>query len=240
MPARVDSGESYRDIVERVFSEEFMGQLAKRFDFDLDLDRLNVRRELRGIASAYIVGARDDGGKSAKEQQNRYRQLRSAVTRFANLVKEFEDNDIATDLRRFAIWKKEDSPHSDEVIAGQRTRKQSDFLYRHFLNLLELLDEAARHRINFYKAPRGRPRNLALQGVIMKVEQFWTFDLHRKFSVDYHKGAGLTEAFEFIRALIDPLDDVTDQQIITAMREEIRNQRSGRIKPKSPKQPFTK
>jgi len=74
-------------------------------------------------------------------------------------------------------------------------------------------------------SPRGRSKNMALANLVIHAADFWEMDLKRRFRIDYHKGAGLTPGFEFVKALLKPIDDVTDTQIITAMRTEIKVRR---------------
>jgi hypothetical protein len=222
MPSQVDSGnEPHHAIAKRIYSHEFLNQLAKTFNFDLD--KHNARYELRKIAEAYIVGCRNDGEKLQKELRHRYRQLSGAISDFAGRLNKSDDyDDIATEMHRVAIFSPLEASYMDDVIVAQKARGDTEFLHRHLLNLLELLTVTAKHRIKFYEGTRGRRKNRGLQAVIMKGHQFWAFDLDRKFSIDHHHGTGLTDAFQFVRALIEPFGDrITDTQIITAMRAEI-------------------
>jgi len=66
---------------------------------------------------------------------------------------------------------------------------------------------------------------MALQNLVIHAADFWELDLKRRFRIDYHKGAGLTLAFEFVKALLKPIDEVTDTQIIAATRTEIKLRR---------------
>ena len=66
---------------------------------------------------------------------------------------------------------------------------------------------------------------MALQNLVIHAADFWELDLKRRFRIDYRKGAGLTPGFDFVKALLKPIDDVTDKQIITAMRTVIKLRR---------------
>jgi hypothetical protein len=226
MHARIDDGKKdLRDLADRVYSDGFLAGLAKRFAFDLA--EHNAAYELRRMAYSYIALRRDSGDDWQDEQRTRYRRLRTAISGFAELLKTFEDDDIATDLFLTGQWKADQGFASDELIASQKGKTRNDLLYRHLLGLLDLLDATAQRKIASYKGTRGPRRNDGLEAIVMKAFVFWKMDLKRRFTVDYHKGAGLTEAFQFLRALIDPLDDVTDQQIISTMRRQIALQRGG-------------
>ncbi|MGH7075642.1 MAG: hypothetical protein ACREFD_15800 [Stellaceae bacterium] len=213
MPARIDNGNEFPgDIANRAYSDEFLTELAKRFRFDLSDE---VKKELRHMAHVYIANLRGDNGEDwEREQRKRYRRLEKATLRFAKLVKEFEDDDIASDLFMAARATQNEKLVSDVLIAAQRKMSHNRFLYSHLMNLLELLAVTAEEKIKSHALPRGPKRNLGLQSITMHAIALWSVDFGRKFTVDYHKGAGLTEAFQFMRALIDPLDDVTDKQIM--------------------------
>jgi hypothetical protein len=91
--------------------------------------------------------------------------------------------------------------------------------------LLQLLKAAAEPRVQDLGSPRGRRKNIALANLVIHAADFWEMDLKRRFRIDYHKGAGLTPGFDFVKALLKPIDHVTDRQIITAMRTEIKLRR---------------
>lgn len=47
--------------------------------------------------------------------------------------------------------------------------------------------------------------------------------LERQFTVDYHQGSGLTEAFAFVNLVVAQIDSaITETEIITAMRTIIK------------------
>jgi hypothetical protein len=225
MPARIDNGNEFPGaIVDRVYSNEFLTGLAKRFNFNLTDE---VKNELRHMAHVYIANLRGDSSEDwDKEQRRRYRGLKNATSRFAKLVKEFENDDIASHLFMTALATRNETLLSDKLIAAQREMPHNRLIYRHLMNLLDLLTLTAELKTKFHIARRGPKRHSGFHSITMHAIALWSVDFGRKFTVDYHKGSGLTEAFQFMRALIDPLDDVTDTQIITAMRDAIRNWRS--------------
>jgi hypothetical protein len=231
MPARIDNGDEFPGtIADRVYSDEFLSGLAKKFNFDL---KDKVRSQLRHMAHVYIADLRDDSSEDwHKEQRKRYRRLGHATSRFAEFVKEFEDDDIASHLFMAARATLNEILLSDELllIAARQKMSHNRFLYRHLMNLLDLLALTAAQKAKSHALPRGPKRNSGLQSITMHAIALWSVDFGRKFTVDYHKGTGLTEAFQFMRALINPLDDVTNTQIITAMRDAIGDWRSGLTK----------
>jgi len=60
-----------------------------------------------------------------------------------------------------------------------------------------------------------------IECVVRRSADFWGDHLNRKFTVDYHKGAGLTPAFLFVQKLINEIELIADNKIINAMRSEI-------------------
>jgi hypothetical protein len=89
------------------------------------------------------------------------------------------------------------------------------------LRLLELTKATSAWHAQKMASRSGRRANLGLHELARKAAEFWIEVLHEPFTLDYHEGAGVTRAFEFVKALVTPLDDVTDKQIVTAMRAQI-------------------
>lgn len=67
--------------------------------------------------------------------------------------------------------------------------------------------------------PKGRKPNFALECLVRNIAYLWADILKRPFTLDYHKGSGVTEAFAFVKAIagfVDP--EITDTKLITATR----------------------
>lgn len=224
--ARIDQENEFPgDIADRVYSDEFLAGLGKKFNLNLTIE---VRRELHRMAQIYIANLRlgtDDSWD--RTQRRRYRQLKSAASRFAKTIKAFEDDDIASHLFMTVRVMENEALLGDKLISAQRNMPHNRTIYPHIMNLIDLIGEAAECKVKEFIFPRGPKGNPGLHSMTMHAIALWQVDFGRRFTVDYHKGSGLTDAFQFMRALIDPLDDVSDQQIITAMRHAIKLWRDG-------------
>ncbi|HCE25245.1 MAG TPA: hypothetical protein DF282_22425 [Hyphomonas sp.] len=71
------------------------------------------------------------------------------------------------------------------------------------------------------KLPRGRPGNVGLEKCIDYLWHVWEGSLGRPFTLDYHQGAAMTPAFDFVKDFLMPVSDFTDAEIMTAMRTVI-------------------
>jgi len=50
--------------------------------------------------------------------------------------------------------------------------------------------------------------------LVIHAADFWEMGLKCRFRIDYHKAASLTRDFDFVEALLKPIDDGTDTQIV--------------------------
>tara|TARA_R100000005_G_scaffold91812_1_gene64561 strand:+ start:1503 stop:2147 length:645 start_codon:yes stop_codon:yes gene_type:complete len=64
----------------------------------------------------------------------------------------------------------------------------------------------------------GRPRNKGLQGFTEYMWMLWADELGRPFTLDYHRGSGTSQAFQFVNDMLAPAYDATESEIINAMR----------------------
>ena len=87
---------------------------------------------------------------------------------------------------------------------------------------MRLLDNAADKGIEDFAPERGRKRNYPVENFVRRAHYIWVKMLGRPFTVDYHKGSGLTPAFDFVYYLLHHLDDnIPENGIVTAMRKVI-------------------
>ena len=85
---------------------------------------------------------------------------------------------------------------------------------------------AAELGITRFSPVKGRKRNYPLENLVRRLAFIWTETFERKFTVDYHQGSGLTEAFEFVELVATELGlSVTDTEIVTSMRTVIKERR---------------
>jgi hypothetical protein len=223
-----------KDAAQRLYSDRFLAQLGERFDFDALGPETAL--ELRRMARFYLFARREQNkADQTNTDQKEYRTLRKAALRFIALIKTAqEDSDIATDMYLLAARHRSSDPFGISDLPESGIEGRNDRHYRHLVGLANLLAAAARDKIDHLKLPSGPRKNEALEILAQSASYFWSHNLGRKFSIDYHQNSGLTEAFRFVQALLAPFgDNIGDQQIITAMRAAIksRNAREKRLKP---------
>jgi hypothetical protein len=219
--ARVDDGvEHPRAIAARVYSDRFLSGLKADFGFNaLEPD---IAAELRDIAFRYIVFRREENQPAYRKTSRRqFRALKTATERYLPLLAHHQKRDLASDIHlvaslEYAENKKVNIPR----IAGSKRFDGNAYL-EELMRLLQLIKRTAGWQARHLGDRGGRPKNLGLEELTRKAAEFWRTRLNRRFSVDYHEGTGLTPAFKFVRALLAPLDDISDRQIVTAMRAQI-------------------
>lgn len=84
----------------------------------------------------------------------------------------------------------------------------------------------------------GRPSALGVYEFVATMAAFWEDVLHRRFTVWYHQGRGMTDAFEFVRDAIAPLGSIPETQLVTAARKAVRELRETHRNPEQDEQGF--
>lgn len=83
-----------------------------------------------------------------------------------------------------------------------------------------------RPRKNPQQSKRGRPSEYGLECFVAALVDFWVDDAHQRFTLDYHKGAPISRAAQFLIDALAPLDEVPDRAVITAARRIQRERRA--------------
>jgi len=219
--ARADDGSKWpRRIAERIYSHQFLSGLKERFGFNALEPQMT--EQLRDIAFRYVFFRREENQPEYRKRGRReYLKLQKATADYLVLLKQHEKRDIASDINLVAsIDSKWDDLRDYPQLVGRRRHNARAYVHT-LLRLLELTKATAAWHAQTMASRSGRHANLGLHELARKAAEFWIEVLHRPFTLDYHEGAGVTRAFEFVKALVTPLDDVTDKQIITAMRAQI-------------------
>jgi hypothetical protein len=216
--------EEIKDLVPVLYSDQFLAGLAKRFDFPpLAPEAVD---EFRSVARHYLV---INGEEPLRARASEYHREAMALLRttekFIEALKQAQEDDIAFEMFRLA---RSHRPPTDKFDIADLPEAQLEMRnnrhYEHLLGLSRLLAAAAQRQLDQFKLPQGRRKNAGLQWLVDYADIFWTGTLHRKFSIDYHQGSYLSRAYEFVEALVKPLDSsVTETQIITAMRAQVKS-----------------
>jgi len=100
-------------------------------------------------------------------------------------------------------------------------------------DLVKVLDRALEIEIGMMNPDKGgRPSNLGMFPSLEYLAEFWESQLVRRYTLDHHKGTGLTPAFNFSKKVILRLDDVPESQLITGMRKVVGERRDHINRPK--------
>lgn len=214
--ARADNGtDRPRKIGDRIYTDAFLAELQRQFGFEAT--RAETAALLRRIAGRYILGRRWENQASLlKSDHRKYIALKEGTERYQALVKQYDEDEIGSDMKTAA----------QQLDWPQPEPSDPEGYYRQLLLLLELLRTAAIRQAGYLASRGGRPKNFGLEDLTRLAADFWIGELGRRFRIDYHQGAGVTPAFEFIKALVTPIDDVSDKQIVSAIRAEIARRRS--------------
>jgi hypothetical protein len=226
MRARVDIDEDFpaEKLIEKIYDREFIAELSQRFGFDGS--DASIVEELWWIGSRYILGRRFEGEETyAKEDRATYRRLLLSIEKFEGDLTGFE-LDLIHHMFLVSRWNNEPKPQTDFPHLSDHQKKRGEPYYFELLRMLSILKIAVEGEVDRNTPRGGRPKNGGLVLAIPQIGYLWELGIGRRFSIDHHKGVGLTEAFEFVKALLIPLDDISDTQIVTAMRVEIKSRRT--------------
>jgi hypothetical protein len=207
---------------DKMITEQFLVDLRARFEITLETSALVD--EFEPIARRYAVDLRVFSDEATERTlRSNYQTLKSETARFRELLFAPEYEDLETDL--YWAVRHKIAPVSDANIPviGHAQGKPGSFYLSELENLLALLDSAADLGIARFAPIRGRKRKYVLENLVRRLAYVWADMLGRKFTVDYHKGSGLTEAFAFVSLVVTEMDSaVTENEIITAMRTIIK------------------
>lgn len=209
-------------IADKAYSDEFLAELGAKFNFDALAPKM--AQEIRGVGWRYFADKaldNDDGAMRA-ETRKEYRALKKQIANFAEFLARPEYVDIASDMYFAALRTGAPPPKTDFPHLSDHEKLRGAPYLAELQRLLKLLDFAAKEGIKSASPPKGRKKNYAIGNFARRAAYVWTDMLGRPFTVDYHKGSGLTPAFEFVQSLVKRLDPtVSDTAIITGMRTHI-------------------
>lgn len=204
---------------ESILSDSVLDGIADQLAFGPFAE--DVRNELRIAVRRYaldqkIFGTYEDELKSVGAD---YKALKKKVSDFRAYLELPEYSNLASDLYSAALHKNEPAPKTDfpEITDFERTRGEPYLL--ELKRLLSLLEDAADIARDRSAIPKGRKPDYPLLGMVRRLAYVWTELLKQKFSIDYHKGSGLTPAFQFVSLVVQKvIPDLRDTEIVTAMR----------------------
>jgi len=214
MPARADSSDqSPTQIVRRIYDGSFIEGLSQRFKFDGNSP--DIVKALLHMGVSYIVHRRLENTTSAAQSRRSAATLKRAINTFRKAIKKGEDLALPELMAIGALYAND--PVLD--IYDLEIEGKDDAYFYGLLRLLDFLEKGLDEEIRHSTGKPGPRANLGLQTMAIHAGQFFAVQLNgRPFTIDQHKPFKATQAFDFVKALVDPLDDVTQDDIITAIR----------------------
>jgi hypothetical protein len=204
------------------FSPEFIVKLGDEFKFDGNSQK--IIDEINYIRSGYVVARNADGheayGQSARKN---YIEIYKGIHEFRTVLERHETQDLASDMYYGALELNEPEPQTEFLELSEFEKTRGKPYYLELLRLLMILETGVEKTIDNLSPTRGRKRDYAVEAAVRRAADFWQIFLKEKFTVDYRAGAGLTRAFLFVQKLLNEIEPVPENKIITAMRSEIAN-----------------
>lgn len=214
-----------------IYTDEFIAELAHDFDFDASSN--HVLSRLYEIPFRYHLGNRiDHKGEGLKEARKDYERLQKALVTFQQELEKFHGTGIDMELWEGAKALPMFDPDLDARNYPEFVYKSSIAYYFEFFRYLNFLQLGIHKQIGRLKSVGGRPKRFGLSLAVSYISQFWIIDLNRRYSLDYHQGSGISEAFAFTSRLIQQIEPVEERKIVTAMRALIKENARFRDQPK--------
>jgi hypothetical protein len=222
MRARIDETgeENTHALIDAAYSDQFL--LAFERQFHLESGESEIRRELNNIGRHYLILRRSENDREMRRELRRqYAQLAKQTGNFLKILRDAPHDDIASSLYMTALRLGEGMPATifPELSAHEQRQSGEPYLLE-LIRLLELLDKSALEQANYFRERRGPKINLGLEYLVRHVADLFLTTLNRPFTIDHHKPVAASKTFDFVGALIAPLDDVSDTEIMTAIRAE--------------------
>lgn len=216
MPARVNRRSRSLDAqIGRAYTAATIREISERHNFDGSDPQW--RHAITSAARRYLsVKGRQELAEASLPKDKFRAMLSKKVQRaIETLIDALDDEDhVLVGLEMIGLAKKmrvhlPERPGLENAVA----------LLPEMRNGLRLLSAALRDMKGSNRTPkRGPKRDLALIRFIDYLRDFWVGRLGRKFTLDYHQGAGVNKAFYFFKDAIRPIADVSDTRLVTAMR----------------------
>jgi hypothetical protein len=216
-----EEGSAFQPLLETeaALSDSVLADIADRLGLESFTEV--VRNELRIAGRRYALDQKvfstyEDELKSVGAD---YKALKKKVSEFRAFLEQPEYSDLTSDLYLAALHKNEPTPETDfpEITDFERTRGEPYLL--ELKRLLSLLEDGSYIAMGTSAVPKGRKPDYPLVSLVRRLAYVWTELLKQKFSIDYHKGSGLTSAFQFVSLIVQRIiPDIRETEIVTAMR----------------------
>ena len=154
-------------------------------------------------------------------------QLAKQTHKFLQILRNAPHDDIAFGLYMTALNLGAAMPNTIfPELSAHAQRQSGEPYFRELIRLLELLEKSALEQANHFRERPGPKVNLGLEYLVRHVADLFATTLNRPFTVDHHKPVAASKTFDFVSALVAPLDHVSDTEITTAIRAEQNKRRN--------------
>jgi hypothetical protein len=218
-PPDPESPEVPASAARRIYNVEFLERLGEQFEFDGKDPAIATAIIRMGVS--YCALRSRETTREIQSLRSRYNKLASDISSIRKALETSEELALPELMYFSALQLKEAAPNGEFPDLAEHERLHSGEPYfRELLRLLGILSEALKENIRRTALKRGPRANEALESLAFKTGQFFARELNgRPFTIDPHKPFKPTKAFDFVKTLIEPLDNVvTDDEIITAIR----------------------
>ena len=210
-----DPKESPAHVIGRLYDPVFFMALWRQFKFSENpeiIDRINQ------IGISYIISQRLDDPSGTEKHRKQLEKLGLEISRFMRLLRANKNLDLAQLMYFSALRNNQPRPETPFRDLDKHEREQTGVPYmRELRRLLNILADGIKDERELVGAKPGPRVKGGLEILALKAGLFFA-DLDRPFTIDAHKPFKATEAFDFVKMLIMPLDDISDANIVTAVR----------------------
>jgi hypothetical protein len=213
-----DGQEFPAKIARRIYGRDFLQAIGRQFHFNPDDSGIVAR--IFHMGASYIRLRRMEDRDDFRQLRAQYLGLSRKIDLFRQLLDKNKDLEFPDLMYLSALQLGEPPPKGHFPGLNAHELKQSGEPYfLEFLRLLDILSNGIKSDLA-RSAPKPGPKvNSGLEVIAIQASQFFAVELKKRpFTIDPHKPFKPTEAFDFVKSLVEPLDSVTDDQIVTAIR----------------------
>jgi len=203
-------------LIRRIYDAAFFSEIARQFKFDTENPETIAAINRMGIS--YLISRQLEDWHDPVDQRKRLKKLESEIHRFLATLEKSQDLEIPQLMYFSALKSGQPRPQTNfpSLTAHQQTQSGEPYA-RELLRLLTILENGIADAAKMAAPKRGPKPNLGLESLAFQAAEFFASQ-NRPFTIDAHKPFQATEAFDFVKMLVQPLDDISDDNIVTAIR----------------------
>lgn len=219
-PGRNDSREWSGKNTE-IFPADFLEALSCEFAFDAFAPE--IKALLDEIPRKLNIARRlGDGREEIREYRKNFERLAQSLDDFLSVYDDLRSIGIDSE-----IWDgAKKLPGSDPNLSAKnypefiyKDSRAYEFELQRYLNFLQI---GVYDQIKKLKTPTGRPKDQGLHLAVRHIANIWSLELKRPYTVDYHAGSGVSQAFAFTNRVVQQIEHTDERRVITAMRAVIK------------------